>query len=1121
VKVTKNVFLNLDLVALPVIVMSETDEIIYQNPAAVHLFQIKDGSNKKIDDIFLFDRDLLNGAKRQEAGLTMLFREPENKEKLFNVIVKSGNESGVIYCLTFMEAWPSASEKILPEHIELALDKTPSSLVILSSDGRIIHASKKFEDISGYSPMELAGQQISILQEGFNTSDYSTVSWSDVLSESEWSGEICNKRKNGDQFWSLVRIRSGFPGLGDGADYLIILEDITYLKNIENELRQSDEKFNLLFDTLPEGVVVTDLGGTVTQVNDTYLRLYNLDSEEDITGKTIFSILSDEEIFCMSNLMDSALNIGYEEIRDFEAVKPSKLFLDIQVSLMRDQFGNSVGYVVLTVDVTKKIVAERALRESEARNRALVEAVPDIMFRVNNEGVYLDKMLGNKIDDVFPSEVAAENVALISKAIKTREIQIHEYGIDRGRGDEYYEARFIAIEDDEVLVILRNVTDRSKAMIEIEKSRREAELANRSKSEFLANMSHEIRTPLNSITGFIELLLRTEMNDSQRDFVNTIKKSASSLLQIIDDILDFSKIESNKLEINNTSFNPFAEFESVISLFDVKAKEKGIYFLSYIDPQIPEEIVSDPLRLKQIVGNLLSNAIKFTPHGEYVITEVKMLHREGDICRIEFSVQDTGIGIAEAKQKKIFEAFSQADSSVTRQFGGTGLGLSISQNLACLLGGELKLESEKGVGSRFYFEIEAEAGSVHSCSDDFVEYKDISVCICRGEDEVVSDNFMQYMERLPLPFFIAGSIYDERCQDADIVFIVSSAESIESIMENEGGLKFRKTVLVGCADDVVNLPFQGAVFSSIMTFPVKPSDILDVFDELFGDGGVRRSIKYLDSGFPGVRACFGGSVLVGEDNRINQKLIRLLLKDYGLIIDIAGNGLDVFEMFKKKHYDLILMDMHMPIADGFESVCMIREFEKEHRRKHVPIVALTAKALKGDREHVLQNGMDGYLSKPIVIPELEKVLAQYLEVKDNLDNNEEITSPASVNKEIRTAGEIFSLAGKKYDIKKVSDELMVPENLLKDIVIEFFDDAYKIVEELKIETDNADYDKMYQLSHKLKGAAANLRFNNLSHLAMKIEENTTSDSKEFDYSGIIDTIENELLELQSIIKRGM
>jgi len=1107
----------LNMVSFPVIVVDEKGEILFINKAFEESVSLSVPSGTSIEEVFNFDKKSYAEAKKNESQLKMQLKAEGVDVSFVSHIRISEVDGDIFYFLTLEKEYNDIFQ--YPELLDYTMEETPASLIILDQFGIFIYSSSRFEELSGYERSELKNKSIEILK-----TDESVEGISDKLKETvslgaEWSGELCNRKKNGEIFWSLVRIKPLIEDSGEVRRFIIFQEDITYLKNIESELKRSEEKFSLLFNTLPEGVAVTDLSGMVTQVNDAYLKLYSLHSDHDIVGKSIFSILRDEEVVCISNLMDTALNSGFGEIRDFESEQPGKQFFDIEVTLMKDQFGQSIGFVVITVDITKKIIAERALRESEARNRALIEAVPDIMFRVNNEGVYLDKMLGNKIDDVFPQEVAAKNVMYISKAIQTREIQIHEYRIDRGRGEEYYEARFIAIEDDEVLVILRDVTDRSKAMNEIEKARHEAELANRSKSDFLANMSHEIRTPLNSITGFIELLLRTDVNDSQKDFLNTIRRSAATLLQIINDILDFSKIESNKLEISHHEFNPFVELESVISLFDVKAKEKGIHFLAYIDPAIPLEITGDPLRLKQILGNLLSNAIKFTPQGEYILAEIKLKGKDEGLCRIEFSVQDTGIGIAETKQKKIFEAFSQADGSVTRQYGGTGLGLSISQNLASLLGGELKLESKKGVGSRFFFEVSCTLESDQTLADSLKQYSDKSISFCCSDNEYFAGNILNYLRRLPLSLYETCDIHDQVCHDSDLTFVMNSAENREAFISNEMRGQKVKSVFVSSSDEMAEMPFSTAVFNSVLTFPVKPSDLIEIVEELLGGGPRKNQTEFKEEEG---RPHFRGTVLVGEDNRINQKLIRLLLKDYGLTIDIAGNGLDVYEMYKKKNYDLVFMDMHMPIADGFESAFMIREYERDNKIESVPIVALTAKALKGDREFILENGMDGYLSKPIVIEEFEKVLRKYLEESGGAVNKESVQSKDEVKPNTAKKKNIPDVRAKseKYDIDSISSELMVPVDMLQEIAEDFFSDAAEIISGIKKEIGALEYDSIYHLSHKLKGAAANLRFKDLSHLALKIEENSSMKNKEFDYSGIIDTIENELQELQSVIKRG-
>jgi signal transduction histidine kinase/CheY-like chemotaxis protein len=379
------------------------------------------------------------------------------------------------------------------------------------------------------------------------------------------------------------------------------------------------------------------------------------------------------------------------------------------------------------------------------------------------------------------------------------------------------------------LYIAKQIDRTSK---ELEKNKEEALAANNAKSGFLANMSHEIRTPLNAILGFIDLLKEKESDKTKINYLKTIDSSSKSLLGIINDILDFSKIESGKLDIDKIDFNPREEFTITFDLFKAKASESSINLTNNISPSLPNSINSDPIRLKQVIANLLSNAVKFTPRLGNVELDI-----EFDASKEELlvSVKDTGIGIPEDKQDKIFEAFTQAEGSTTRKYGGTGLGLSISFKLIQMLGGELKLESKEGEGSRFYFSIPAKIG------------KKIEKKVIDTKETTFDDNY----------------------------------------------------------------------------------------------------------------------ILVVEDNKANQMFMKVLLKKFGVEFKIANDGLEAVDMFQKEKFDLVLMDENMPNLNGIEAAKQIMQFEKERDLIHTPIVALTANALKGDRERFLDAGMDEYMTKPV------------------------------------------------------------------------------------------------------------------------------------------------------------
>ncbi|HIO70363.1 MAG TPA: response regulator [Campylobacterales bacterium] len=514
------------------------------------------------------------------------------------------------------------------------------------------------------------------------------------------------------------------------------------------------------------------------------------------------------------------------------------------------------------------------------------------------------------------------------------------------------------------IVTLNNITELEDALIR-------AEASNRAKSEFLANMSHEIRTPMNGIIGFAEVLKKSELNPKQREFVEIISKSALSLLDIINDILDFSKIESGKLEIENSEFNLFEEFENVIELFTAKAYEKEIKLISFIHPNLPEVIYGDALRVKQVLINLIGNAIKFTPNGGVVKVDISKVWKSNKRVRILFSVEDTGIGIPKDKQKIIFDPFAQADSSTTRKFGGTGLGLAISKNLLKLMGSKLELESEVGKGSRFYFEIEF---PIQRESDHiFQEETNINVAILHSSKYEIYENLLKdYLQAFELNYKVFNSVdeFEEIPIPRVVIFLSTDIDSrlLKRIEEDN----ISKILITDKQFELSEE--EKRYFDEVVFHPINASKIFNALNRFISQF---REVEERED--ENQEILFRGKkVLVVEDNEINQQLITFMLEMLEIEVTIAENGEEGVEVFKNGEFDLVLMDINMPLKNGVEATQEIIEYEKEKGIQHTPIVALTANAIKGDRERFLSYGMDNYISKPIDKEELDKILKLYL-----------------------------------------------------------------------------------------------------------------------------------------------
>jgi two-component system, sensor histidine kinase and response regulator len=783
----------------------------------------------------------------------------------------------------------------------------------------------------------------------------------------------------------------------------------------EQAIRQLHIQNKLILDAAGEGIYGLDLEGNCTFVNPAGARMLGWSAEE-VVGQPLHSLIhhtkSDGTPYLSEDCpMYAAYKDGTVHRVNNEVLwrKDGSSFPVGYISTpILDESSRPIGAVVIFDDITERKRAEHELAHERRLFQALMDNIPDTIYfqdtqcrfmRINKAQADMlgiadpQEAVGKTDFDFFPPEFAQACYEAEQKLLESGQPMIDvEQKLTRPTGHvQWLSSTEVPIRDVEGKImgyvgISRDITDRKLAEIELANATRAAESANRVKSEFLANMSHEIRTPINGVIGMTELVLDTELSPEQREYLETIRSSAETLLTVINDILDFSKIEAGKLGLDSIPFALRDGVEETTRTIAFRAHQKGLELTCDIRPEVPEQILGDPTRLRQILVNLASNAIKFTEQGE-VALQVEVESQSGDSVMLHFSVRDTGMGIPVEKHGLIFEAFSQADTSTSRRFGGTGLGLTICSRLVSLMNGRMWLESAVGQGSTFHFTAQvgiAERqperrrteprleGMAALVVDDNVTNRRIlaetlglwGIRVTEAESAAAALTALAEAEKKYDPFVLL--LTDVQMPERD------GFELVEEVKRRTDPAHTPVVVMLtsaGARGDAVRCRQLGV--AGYVTKPIRQSDLHKVLTIALSESTLHSGAPELVTRHSLREAGVWKSlnVLLAEDNLVNQKLAARLLEKQGHKVTLASNGKEALALLDEQVFDLVLMDVQMPELDGFETTAAIRERE-QLTGKHQVVVAMTAHAMKGDRERCLDAGMDGYVSKPIHAREL-------------------------------------------------------------------------------------------------------------------------------------------------------
>ncbi len=780
--------------------------------------------------------------------------------------------------------------------------------------------------------------------------------------------------------------------------------------------------------------------------------------------------------------------------------EPSQIALRVIVVCLFMIFGSHAQFII-----DQRNQAEVALRESEEKYKKIIREIDDGYYELNMEEKIvffndaLSRIVGYPREDLtgihwrrLTDEANARRLTAALRSVREARdaYQTVSWEIIRLDGEtRIVESSISLMRDGEGEMvgfrgILRDVTQRKREEA-LEQAKLAAEVANRAKSEFLANMSHEIRTPLNSIIGLIEMVLETDLTPQQREDLDVVISAAYALLSVINDILDFSKIEAGKLELDAVEFNLRDFLGEALRIMSAKAHEKGLELAYRVLSDVPDRLMGDASRFRQVVLNLVGNAVKFTENGQVIVT-VRRVSEEGQEVTLEVAVRDTGIGIARDKQPTIFNAFEQADGSTSRRFGGTGLGLAISAQLTRLMGGDIWLESVPDEGSGFFFTARFESLSETAYANELLEDLDLrDARVLVVDDNEASRSIL--LEMLESWEMNADAVPDaasarERLVGASGVGKPYAVTLIDSDMPRSDATGLvrwvgsrtelaTRIILMLTAETARRRDgFLKMGVPATVVKPVRPSDLLDAII-LALDLGIPREIES-DPAPPGVEGLRSLRILVAEDTPFNQKYILRLLSRWGHEAVVAENGLTALRILQQEAFDMVLMDVQMPEMDGLEATAAIRKMERDGQGEAIPIIAMTAHAMKGDRERCIEAGMDDYVSKPISSDALLKAIRRLLpaEAAETEDGAESRKPPVPLDRAAL--------------LSSFDDDW----GFFKDCVHMFREDYPAMLSAIRETIESGDAPGLRRSAHALKGMVGNFGARGIARTAFVLEE---------------------------------
>jgi two-component system sensor histidine kinase/response regulator len=1024
-----------------------------------------------------------------------------------------------------------------------AVEQSPVTVMITDKSGTIEYVNPAFSDVSGYAAKEALGQNPRFLQSGTHPDSFYKDLWDTILSGKTWEGEFLNRKKNDEEFWESTSISAIKNDEGEITHFVAVKQDITDRIQAEQEIRESRAKYRDLVENANSIIIQMDTRGNITFANRFAQDFFGY-SEAEILGRNAVGTIIPATESTGRNLEIMIQDIAKHPERYAENENENirhngeVAWVAWANRAIYDDEGRLSEILCIGNDRTEQKRAEQIVKNSEQRLGQIIDFLPDPTWVIDSNGRVvswnqaMENLTGIAAADMvgkgnyeyalpFFGERRPSLIDLVREwkpEYEKKYLSIKKDGEklvaeshlpNLGDGGMYTLATASLIYDAAGQVVgaiesVRDITDRKYMEQEILAAKEKAEDATRAKSEFLANMSHEIRTPMNAIMGMAHLAMKTDLSPKQYDYLKKVDISAKSLLGIINDILDFSKIEAGKMDMESVDFQLEDTLDNISTLVGVKTQEKGLELLFKTDPSVPTALVGDPLRLGQILINLSNNAVKFTDTGEIVVS-TELVKKDQAQVTLKLSVRDSGIGMTTEQAAKLFQPFAQADSSTTRKYGGTGLGLTISKRLAEMMGGEIWVESEQGRGSTFSFTANFDLGKEKAQK----QYKPASEL--RGMKVLVVDDnatsrsiFQEILESFSFDVTLASSGQEgltelenaSETQPFDLVIMDWQMPGMDGIetskhIKNHTGLDKIPAIIMATAygREEVMQQVEEVGLEGFLIKPVSPSMLFDATMQAFGAAvpDTARVAQRKEQEAKAWENIQGAHVLLVEDNEINQQVAMEILQGAGLKVSIANNGQEGVDAARANQYDAILMDIQMPVMDGYTATRAIR---KEERFKELPIIAMTAHAMAGDEDKSLDAGMNGHVAKPIDPDQLFSTLQKWIKPSEKRVQVQQPETPVErpePDKAVPAEDELpKSLPG--FDLPAGLERLRGNKRLYRKLLLDFGANYKGVAGEIHKALDSSDLGQAHSLIHNLKGLAGNLAAIDLQAASVNLEE---------------------------------